>query len=132
LFKVERPAEMEHPWTARPGDIVPGLRVTFTSNHDHNNLLHPQRKGTVNGMKVYIADRGIITSEWAVYPRNFREGFAEPGDSGGVIIDDDFHPIALIFGGNPVVPHIFVKPLSFVLDRVELLTGMRMEFRPPR
>jgi hypothetical protein len=130
LLKVERPvAEMVHPWTARPGDIVPGLPVTFMSGN-HDNLLHPQRKGTVNGMKVHIVDHGVITSEWAVYPRNFQDGFAKPGDLGGIIIDEDFQPIALIFAGHPAAPYVFVKPLSFLLDRVELVTGMQMEFRP--
>ena len=104
LLKVERPvAEMVHPWTARPGDIVPGLQVTFMSGN-HDNLLHPQHKGTVNGMKVHIVDHGIIMSEWAVYLRNFQDDFVKPGDSGGIIIDNNLQPVALIFAGHPAAP----------------------------
>jgi hypothetical protein len=134
LVKVERAAEIGQPrWTSTPGDIVPGLSVTFMSgNRDDGNGHDPQRKGTINGLKAYISDCGIITSEWAVYPKTSGSGFAAPGDSGGVIIDSqDISPIGLIFARNPAASYTLVKPLKFVLDRVELLTGMRMIFQPP-
>lgn len=103
-----------------PGQATSGLEVSFTAG-SCDNLLPHQCKGTINGTKVYVVDKGVLTSEWVVYPTSSWDVFAAPGDSGGVIIDMYYQPIALIFAGNPKASPIFVKPLSFVLDRVELV-----------
>jgi hypothetical protein len=115
-----------------PGDISPGLKVTFMSrNNDVSNCLDPQRHGIINGTRAFFSDCGFVSSEWVIFPPAFASGFAERGDSGGVVLDSNIgDPVGLIIAGHVKRPYVFVKALTFVFERIELLTGMKMSFWP--
>jgi hypothetical protein len=71
---------------------------------------------------------GTVTQEWSFITPCVRDQVSEPGDSGSVILDDQYRPAAMLWAGNGVVNGVlpdvtYATPLLAVLRDIETRLG---------
>ena len=82
-----------------------------------------------NGIESVVHTYGPRpTLEWALISANRRSEQFALGDSGAVILDQDFRPIAMLWGIVPMVgsdysPFAYVTPIVEVLRDIERRLG---------
>jgi hypothetical protein len=100
----------------KPNDLVfkPRSRTTNTWTGGRFNAIRSTQK-----------HGGIVTREWCLIALPPREAMSSGGDSGSIIVDKEFQPIAVLWGGEKHgFAHgpkdvTYASPLSKVLRDIE-------------
>jgi hypothetical protein len=87
--------------------------------------------GTFNAIRSTqnTAERKITTREWCLVALNPKGAMSAPGDSGSIILDGEFRPVAMIWGGDEhnfaMGPRdvTYASPLTGVLRDIEKCLG---------
>ena len=107
----------------RDNDLVAGELVFKPRSRTINNWVG----GTFNAIRSTQKGEGIsiVTREWCLVALHPREAMSAKGDSGSIIVDRDFRPVAMLWGGDT---HYFAmgpkdiayaSPLSKIMRDIE-------------
>jgi hypothetical protein len=109
----------------RDDDLSPGELVFKPRSRTTNKWIG----GTFNAIRSTQKSVGIVTREWCLIALSPQEAMSASGDSGSIIVDQEFRPVAMILGGNA---HGFAQgpngvtyasPLSKVMRDIEKCMG---------
>jgi hypothetical protein len=84
----------------REGELVPDELVFKPRSRTTKKWV----AGTFNAIRSTQNTTGDKTREWCLVALDLRGSMSEKGDSGSIIIDKDFRPVAMLWGGED---HLF-------------------------
>lgn len=80
----------------REGDLSPDEVVFKPRSRTTNEWVG----GTFNGIRSTQKSLGGVTRECCLLALHFKKAMSAPGDSGSIIVDRKFRPVAMIWGGD--------------------------------
>ncbi|RDL37159.1 Uncharacterized protein BP5553_04592 [Venustampulla echinocandica] len=109
----------------RDDDLSPGELVFKPRSRTTNKWT----RGTFNAIRSTQRSAGIATREWCLVALLPHESMSAGGDSGSIIVDQEFRPIAMMWGGDTHgFAHgpkgvAYASPLSKVMRDIEECIG---------
>lgn len=86
----------------------PRFKPLRTESLDHNDIAFKPRsrttkewtRGTFNAVRSTLKSKDLITREWCLLASAPHKVLSAKGDSGAIILDGEFRPVAMVWGGN--------------------------------